>query len=43
MISYANKTEKMKATKILTITKGLNFETGKQKLDMEFVITLINK
>lgn len=40
MISFAQSKEKVKATRILTITNGINFETGKQKIDMEFMIEL---
>ena len=40
MVSFAQSKDKVKATKVLTITKGLNFESGKQKMDMEFMIEL---
>jgi len=40
MVSFAQSKDKVKATKVLTITKGLNFESGKQKMDMEFMVEL---
>lgn len=40
MVSFAQSKDKVKATKVLTVTKGLNFESGKQKMDMEFMVEL---
>ena len=40
MVSFAQSKDKVKANKVLTITKGLNFESGKQKMDMEFMVEL---
>lgn len=39
MVGYA-KSKHVKINRILTITKGLNFETGKQRLTMDFYIEL---
>ncbi len=40
MIKFAQSKDNVKATRVLTITKGLNFESGKQKIDMEFMLEL---
>lgn len=39
MITYIE-SKNVKATRILTITKGLNFETGKQRLVMDFLVEM---
>jgi len=39
MISYIE-SKSVKGTRILTITKGLNFETGKQRLVMDFLVEM---
>lgn len=39
MVNYIE-SKKGKATRILTITKGLNFETGKQRLVMDFLVEM---
>lgn len=38
MISFACSKDKVKVDKVLTITKGLNFETGKLKLVMDIYV-----
>ncbi len=40
MISFASSKDKVKVDKVLTITKGLNFETGKQKLVMDIYVEM---
>jgi effector-binding domain-containing protein len=40
MISFASLKDKVKVDKVLTITKGLNFETGKQKLVMDIYVEM---
>lgn len=40
MVLFASSKEKVKVDKVLTITKGLNFETGKQKLVMDIYIEM---
>jgi len=40
MVTYAESKDKVKVLKVLTITKGISFETGMQKMIMEFYIEL---
>ena len=40
MISFASSKNKVKVDKVLTITKGLNFETGKQKLVIDIYVVM---
>lgn len=40
MISFASSKNKVKVDKVLTITKGLDFETGKQKLVMDIYVEM---
>ncbi len=40
MISFASSKDKVKVGKVLTITKGLNFEAGKQKLVMDIYVEM---
>lgn len=40
MITFAHSKNKVKAKRVLTITKGMNFETGKQRIVMDFYLEL---
>lgn len=40
MILFAENKNKIKVKKVLTITKGMNFETGKQRVVMDILIEL---
>ena len=40
MVSFASSKDKVKVDKVLTVTKGLNFETGKQKLVMDIYVEM---
>ncbi len=40
MTLYAQSKDKVKVSEVMTITKGINFETGKQRMVMDFYIEL---